>query len=77
MLWSAVSGTTIQNRWTSQDDVPAATDQSRALSKALTALGFTFVGPTIVYAFMQSAGLVNDHVVGCHRHAELARMGNR
>ncbi|MGZ8475273.1 MAG: DNA-3-methyladenine glycosylase I [Candidatus Limnocylindria bacterium] len=77
VLWSAVSGTTIQNRWKSQDDVPAATDESRALSKALTALGFTFVGPTIVYAFMQSAGLVNDHVADCHRHAELARMGNR
>lgn len=73
VLWSAVNGTTIQNRWTSQDDVPAATDESRALSRALRALGFTFVGPTIVYAFMQSAGLVNDHVVDCHRHADLAR----
>jgi len=77
VLWSAVGGATIQNRWTRQEEVPAETDESRTLSKALRALGFTFVGPTIVYAFMQSAGLVNDHVVSCHRHAELARTRNR
>ena len=77
VLWSAVRGTTIQNRWGTQEDVPAATDESRALSKALRTLGFTFVGPTIVYALMQSAGLVNDHVVSCHRHVELARTRNR
>ncbi|MEP7081455.1 MAG: DNA-3-methyladenine glycosylase I [Chloroflexota bacterium] len=76
VVWSSVGGSTIQNRWASQDDVPAATDESRGLSRALRAAGFTFVGPTIVYAFMQSAGLVNDHVVSCHRHAELAGGGN-
>lgn len=72
LIWSFVGGATIQNRWVSQDEVPAATDESRGLSKALRALGFRFVGPTIAYAFMQSAGLVNDHLVGCHRHEELA-----
>ena len=71
VVWSTVGETTIQNRWMSQDQVPAATDESRAFSKALRSLGFTFVGPTIVYAYMQSAGLVNDHLVSCHRHAEL------
>lgn len=76
VVWSSVGGATIQNRWRSQGDVPATTDESRALSKALRAIGFTFVGPTIAYAFMQSAGLVNDHLVGCHRHAELARSRN-
>jgi DNA-3-methyladenine glycosylase I len=72
VIWSSVGGSPIQNQWRRQDDVPAATDESRSLSKALRALGFTFVGPTITYAFMQSAGLVNDHIVDCHRHAELA-----
>ena len=76
VVWSSVGATTIQNRWTSQDQVPAATDESRAFSKALRSLGFTFVGPTIVYAFMQSAGLVNDHLVSCHRHAELGGSRN-
>lgn len=71
LIWSFVGGTPIQNRWATQDQVPAATDESRALSKALQSLGFRFVGPTIAYAFMQSAGLVNDHVIGCHRHREL------
>ena len=55
--------------------VPAETDASRALSRDLRRRGFSFVGPTIVYAFMQSAGLVNDHVVGCFRHAEVAKLG--
>jgi DNA-3-methyladenine glycosylase I len=53
-------------------DVPAETPASRALSKALKAAGFRFVGPTTVYAFMQSAGLVNDHLVSCHRHGACA-----
>jgi DNA-3-methyladenine glycosylase I len=51
--------------------VPAETDASRAMSADLRRRGFAFVGPTIVYAFMQSAGLVNDHLVSCFRHAEL------
>jgi DNA-3-methyladenine glycosylase I len=71
-LWSFVGGTTIVNRWTALTGVPAETDASRALSRDLKKCGFTFVGPTIAYAFMQSAGLVNDHLVSCFRHAELA-----
>ena len=71
-LWSFVDGTPIQNRWTALGGVPAETDVSRALSRDLKSRGLSFVGPTIVYAFMQSAGLVNDHLVSCFRHAELS-----
>ena len=71
-LWSFVDGTPIQNRWTALGGVPAETDVSRAMSRDLKKRGFSFVGPTIVYAFMQSAGLVNDHLVSCFRHAELS-----
>ena len=71
-LWDFVDGEPIQNAWTVLSDLPAQTSRSRAMSKALKERGFTFVGPTICYAFMQSMGLVNDHVVTCHRHAELA-----
>ncbi|MDP9250901.1 MAG: DNA-3-methyladenine glycosylase I, partial [Chloroflexota bacterium] len=70
-LWSFVGGKTILNRWTSLSGVPAETDESRALARDLKKRGFSFVGPTIVYAFMQSAGLVNDHLVSCFRHAEV------
>lgn len=71
-IWSFVDGTPIVNRWTTEADVPADTAESHRMSRDLRALGFRFVGPTIAYAFMQSGGLVNDHVVGCFRHAELA-----
>ena len=71
-LWSFVDGKPIVNRWTSMSGVPAETDASRALSRDLKKRGFSFVGPTIVYAFMQSAGLVNDHLVSCFRYRELA-----
>ena len=73
-LWSFVDGRPVQNRWRSMADVPAETDASRAMSRDLRARGFAFVGPTICYAFMQSAGMVNDHVVGCFRHAEVAAL---
>jgi DNA-3-methyladenine glycosylase I len=73
--WSFVDGRPVQNRWTAMGQVPAETDASRALSRDLRRRGFNFVGPTIVYAFMQSAGLVNDHLVGCFRHAEVAELG--
>jgi DNA-3-methyladenine glycosylase I len=53
-------------------DVPPETDASRAMSKDLRKRGFTFVGPTICYAFMQAAGMVNDHLVGCFRHRAVA-----
>lgn len=71
-LWSFVEGMPIQNRWTAIGTVPAETDLSRAMSRDLKKRGFSFVGPTIVYAFMQSAGLVNDHLLNCFRQAELS-----
>lgn len=74
-VWSFVGGRPIQNRWRSMEEVPAETEASRRLSRDLRQRGFSFVGPTIVYAFMQSAGLVNDHLVSCFRHAEVARLG--
>jgi DNA-3-methyladenine glycosylase I len=70
-LWSFVGGAPIVNHWTSISGVPAETDESKALSRDLKKRGFSFVGPTIVYAFMQSAGLVNDHLVSCFRYPEL------
>ena len=72
-LWSFVGGEPRQNARQRMKDVPPRTPESDALSRALQKRGFTFVGSTICYAFMQAAGLVNDHVVDCFRHAELAR----
>ncbi len=74
-VWSFVDGAPKQNRWRSLADVPSATDASTAMSKALRRAGFRFVGPTICYAFMQSAGLVNDHMAGCHRRRACAELG--
>jgi DNA-3-methyladenine glycosylase I len=64
----------VQNRARTMSDIPAETELSKRISKALKAEGFRFVGPTTVYAFMQSAGMVNDHLVGCFRHAECAKL---
>ena len=72
-LWGFVGGQPIQNRWTGIGEVPADTPTSRALSKELASRGFKFVGPTIVYAFMQAVGMVNDHLVKCHCHPDNAR----
>jgi DNA-3-methyladenine glycosylase I len=69
-MWSFTDGTTVQNDWTSMGDVPAETEISRAMSKDLKRRGFKFVGPTICYALMQSAGMVNDHVTTCFRQRE-------
>ncbi len=71
-LWDFVDGTPVQNAFRTQAEIPAETDVSRKLSKELKKAGFNFVGPTIVYAAMQATGMVNDHLVGCHRHAECA-----
>lgn len=71
-IWSFVKGETIQNQWRQLRDIPASTSESAALSKDLKRRGCTFVGPTVCYAFMQSGGLVNDHLVDCYRHAELS-----
>ena len=69
-LWSFVGGEPRRNAFPTLADLPAQTDESRAMSKALKGYGFSFVGPTICYAFMQSAGLVNDHVTGCFRYGQ-------
>jgi DNA-3-methyladenine glycosylase I len=71
-LWELVGGAPRTNRWRSPSRVPAETPTSRALSKALKQAGFRFVGPTTCYAFMQAVGMVNDHLVGCFRHAEIS-----
>lgn len=71
-LWDFVDGETIQNRWQSPQQVPANTPVSDAMSKDLKKRGFTFVGSTICYAFMQAAGLVNDHLTDCYRFSELS-----
>jgi DNA-3-methyladenine glycosylase I len=71
-LWSFVGGRPIVNRWGRLGDIPAETAESEAMSKALKARGFGFVGPTVCYAFMQACGLVNDHETGCFRYRELA-----
>ena len=63
------------NAWTTDGGIPAETEASRAMSKDLKARGFRFVGPTICYALMQSAGLVNDHVVTCFRYREVQAAG--
>lgn len=73
-LWRFVDGRPVQNRWTSIRQVPAETDASRAMSKALRADGFRFVGPTICYAFMQATGMVNDHLVDCFRHRPVSKL---
>jgi DNA-3-methyladenine glycosylase I len=70
-LWQFVDGRPKQNAWRSLAEIPAQTLESQALSKDLRQRGFSFVGPTICYAFMQAAGLVNDHVVGCFRYQQL------
>ena len=70
-LWSFVGGDPIVNTWRSGAEIPAETPESQAMSKALRARGFSFVGPTICYAFMQAVGMVNDHTVDCFRHDEV------
>jgi len=73
LVWDYVGGTPRINRLRTIKDVPAETDVSRALSKELARRGFRFCGPTIVYAFMQAVGVVNDHLVTCHRHPDFRR----
>jgi DNA-3-methyladenine glycosylase I len=73
LLWGFVDGKPKINHFRSRSQVPAETPLSRKISKELIGRGFKFVGPTIVYAFMQAIGMVNDHVVKCHRHAPLSK----
>lgn len=74
-LWDFTDGRPLQTYARQMADVPAETEVSRRMSAALKARGFSFVGPVIVYAFMQAVGMVNDHLVDCHRHAPVLEMG--
>ena len=74
-LWDFVDGRPKVNHFKSRGQVPAETKVSQAMSKDLAQRGFKFCGPTIVYAFMQAVGMVNDHLVSCHRHAACAKLG--
>ncbi len=69
-IWQFVDGATIRNRWKTLGDIPATSPESDAMSKAMKKRGFKFVGSTICYAFMQSAGMVNDHLTRCFRHKQ-------
>jgi DNA-3-methyladenine glycosylase I len=73
-LWQFVGGKPVQNAWRHMKEVPPTSPASDAASKDLKARGFKFVGSTIVYAHMQATGMVNDHLVGCFRHKQIARM---
>lgn len=73
-FWDFVSGKAIQNRFVSMNEVPAETPLSRAISKSLKARGFRFTGPTTTYSLMQACGLVNDHLLSCHRHDACAAL---
>ncbi|PZQ97986.1 MAG: DNA-3-methyladenine glycosylase I [Cereibacter sphaeroides] len=73
-IWRYVDGKAVQNRFDRHGQIPAETDLSRRISRDLKAEGMTFVGPTIVYAFLQATGLVNDHLVTCHCHDRVASM---
>jgi DNA-3-methyladenine glycosylase I len=77
LLWDFVDGRPKVNRWRSVKQVPAETEVSRKISKELARRGFKFCGPTIVYAFMQATGMVNDHLVTCHRHPDFAARPRR
>ncbi|MAT73114.1 MAG: DNA-3-methyladenine glycosylase I [Planctomycetaceae bacterium] len=76
-LWGFVEGRPVQNRWRRHADVPATSPVSDAISKDLKQRGFKFVGSTIVYAHLQAAGLVNDHLVSCFRHAECRALAEK
>jgi DNA-3-methyladenine glycosylase I len=71
-LWSFVGGEPLVGSWRTTAEIPAETAESKAMSKDLKRRGFRFVGPTVCYAFMQAAGLVDDHVVSCFRRSELS-----
>lgn len=71
-IWDFVGGRPIVNMWESLRQIPAETVESRAISKDLKKRGFSFVGPTIIYAYMQAVGMVNDHLVSCFRHAQIS-----
>lgn len=73
-LWGFVDGRPIVNGWTSESQIPAKSPEAETMSRDLKSRGFKFVGPTICYAFMQAAGLVNDHLTSCFRYQELLKI---
>jgi DNA-3-methyladenine glycosylase I len=77
LLWDRLDGAPLQNNFKSRGQIPAATPLSKDISKELIGRGFKFVGPTIVYAFMQAVGMVNDHLLSCHRHAAVAKLAKK
>ena len=77
LLWDHLDGKPKLNNYRSMKQVPAETELSRKISKELAGRGFKFCGPTIVYAFMQAVGMVNDHLVTCHRHSACAQLAGR
>jgi DNA-3-methyladenine glycosylase I len=77
LLWDFVDGVPKVNRFKTTGQVPAETPISRAMSKELAGRGFKFVGPTIVYAFMQAVGMVNDHLLTCHRHEAVQKLARK
>jgi DNA-3-methyladenine glycosylase I len=77
MLWKHLDGKPKDNKFRRRNQIPTDSEISRAMSKELLGHGFKFVGPTIVYAFMQAVGMVNDHLVTCHRHAACAKLAKR
>ncbi len=76
-FWGYVDGRPVQNRFDKLSDIPAETETSKKISKELKKAGFKFCGPTIVYAFMESLGLMNDHLVSCPCHEECRKIGER
>ncbi len=76
-LWRYVNNSPRQNAWSSLSEIPARTEQSDMMSSDLKKRGFSFIGSTICYAFMQSVGMVNDHIVGCFRYAEVKKMAQQ
>ena len=77
LLWESVGHRTLQNSWSRDSSIPAATNESEAMARTLKKAGFGFCGPTICYAFMQAVGMVNDHLVECPRHRACARLARR
>jgi DNA-3-methyladenine glycosylase I len=73
--WQFVNGRPRQNRWSSLRQIPATTAESDAFSRDLRRRGFSFVGPTVIYAHMQAVGMVNDHLVDCFRYRDVSRLG--
>ncbi len=76
-IWAFVNGRPIQNSFTSIREIPAKTELSEKISRDMKKRGFSFVGPTIMYAYMQSVGIVNDHETGCFRYEECKRLADK